>query len=330
MKQHARQNIFSISTFLLSLLLVTGCKKDVHEARSGTSGGSSNNNNTNNTNSCTDVKHVAGITVAYNTQYDMLEFKNADDFFTVTNQLASEYEEYNLANTNQTPGLSEADLDELDNRNQYDEFQPYKRFESMFPCFTSRRSQIEGVENQWLGSNMSGQDPDDMDLTFDDATNTLFNQNYEVMIRGMVYTLQPDGLHSSNGLLEIPSANCMAYQKMVNTFSDNGMIYKVKLAIVGSPVFSETIGKAVAYRKNELGQLVRARKKMNLTMSGNIYDDACNPINSNFSLSFPQSGSYTRRQLTTRMNSGAESWKTRAGELRVFLSTDTGNYDTSF
>lgn len=141
-----------------------------------------------------------GAQVTYEVNGCILKFSTTSDYNLVLQQLETDYELFNDNYENQYPGLTDEQLDDLDEQNGFDEFTPLKEFESLFGGFCSKRSEIEAVENTWLANNMTGIDPDDIDLTFDDAENTIFNNNYSFKIGNDTYQLTETGTYI-NGIL---------------------------------------------------------------------------------------------------------------------------------
>ncbi|QRN94517.1 C-type lectin domain-containing protein [Archangium violaceum] len=141
----------------------------------------------------------ANVPVTYETSNGVLRFNSADDLYAVINQLEADYETYNTNYENQYPNLTAEQMDVVDEQNNFDEFVPYKNLERQLSGFTSKRSRIEVVERTWLANDMTGTDPDSLDITFDDAENTLFNSNYELKIGQTVYRMTEYGLTEVGG-----------------------------------------------------------------------------------------------------------------------------------
>lgn len=137
----------------------------------------------------------AGVSIIYDIQNNILKFSSAADFNAVVDQLEVDYESYNTNYENQYPNLTAEQLDDMDEQNNFDQFKPFKDFEKLFPGFYSKRSEIEGIENAWVVNGFTGADPDDTDLTFDDALNTIFNGNYSFKLQNSVYQLTATGMY---------------------------------------------------------------------------------------------------------------------------------------
>jgi hypothetical protein len=165
--------------------------------------------------SATLVVSYAGVNITYEINNHILKFNSADDVNTVLNQMDADYETYNTNYVNQYPNLTEDQLDDMDDQTGFDEFTTFKNFEAQFSGFISKRSQIEVTENTWLSNDLSGTDPDDIDYTFDDAENTIFNDSYQLKIGDDAYEMRSDGLYNlSNGNLTMltPYSNLAANQ----------------------------------------------------------------------------------------------------------------------
>jgi hypothetical protein len=68
--------------------------------------------------------------------------------------------------------------------------------------YYSIRSEIESTEISWLNNNFGGTDPDDVDLTFDDAENTIFNGAYSFKVGNDVYQLTTAGMYVGGVLID--------------------------------------------------------------------------------------------------------------------------------
>lgn len=166
------------------------------------------------------------------------------------------------------------------------EFQPLKDFESNFNGFVSRRAFIEEVENIWLDKDMITEDPDNIDFTFDDAENTLFNKEYQVKIGCDIYEMRENGMinlsnpeetdnteNSSNYLTE--SENCFSNRKQKTPINiDNNTQVNLKIAINSFLVRSSAKSKVVYYKKVR-NKWKRRRGEMAVYLSGNVYYANC-------------------------------------------------------
>lgn len=141
----------------------------------------------------------AGVFIVFEVSNNILRFNSLSNANTVLVQLNIDYDEYNdNYDNNFDTTLTTDQLDSIDVVNGFDEFQPFKAFENLFPGYSSKRSEVESTENTWLANNFSGTDPDNIDLTFDDAENTIFNNNYSFKIGNDVYQLTSSGLYINN------------------------------------------------------------------------------------------------------------------------------------
>jgi hypothetical protein len=154
----------------------------------------------------------AGVTITYEADGCILKFNSMADVNTVINQLNADYDSYNNDYDSQYPNLTDEELDDMDEQNGFDEFQTFKNFEALFGGFCSKRAEIESVENTWLANNFSGLDPDEIDQTFDDAENTVFNNNYSFKIGGDIYQLTGSGVYI-NGVYQGDGGNSFISNK---------------------------------------------------------------------------------------------------------------------
>lgn len=144
----------------------------------------------------------ANVSVIFDVQAGMLKFNSITDVSTVLNQLDADYETYNTNYESQYPNLTPEQLDDIDEQNNFDQFKPFKDFEGLFSGFYSKRAEVENIEIAWLVNNFTGADPDDTDLTFDDALNTIFNGSNSFKIGNSVYQLTANGMYIDGVLNE--------------------------------------------------------------------------------------------------------------------------------
>jgi hypothetical protein len=144
----------------------------------------------------------AGVPIVYETANNLLRFNNLNDFNTVMDDLDAAYENWNQAYENNYPNLTPDQLDDIDDATGFDEFYEFRQFENMFAGFYSKRMEIENAETAWLNSDFATTDPESFDLTADDATNTVFNNNNSFKIGNDLYELTATGLYI-NGVLQI-------------------------------------------------------------------------------------------------------------------------------
>jgi hypothetical protein len=142
------------------------------------------------------VYNYAGVSITYEFNENILKFNSAADVNTVVDQLDADYESYNDSYESQYSNLTADQLDDMDDQNNFDEFTSLKNFETLFSGFSSKRLQIETTENTWLSNDLSGTDPDDIDFTFDDAENTVFNNSYQLKIGNDIYEMRSTGLYN--------------------------------------------------------------------------------------------------------------------------------------
>jgi len=144
----------------------------------------------------------AGAAVVFDIQANMLKFNNIGDVSAVLNQLDVDHETYNANYESQYPNLTADQLDAMDEQNNFDQFKPFKDFERLFSGFYSKRAEVENIEIAWLANNFTGADPDETDLTFDDALNTIFNGSNSFKIGNSVYQLTASGMYIDGVLNE--------------------------------------------------------------------------------------------------------------------------------
>jgi hypothetical protein len=183
----------------------------------------------------------AGAAVVFDMQTNMLKFNSTADVSAVLNQLDIDYETYNDNYENQYPNLTADQLDALDQQNGFDQFKPYKDFENLFSGFYSKRAEVENIENAWVSNNFTGADPDDTDLTFDDALNTIFNGTNSFKIGNSVYQLTATGMYIDGVLNEdVGTIALKAYDLKFNPLFDSDYSFFSPAVLRGGPSFDLT------------------------------------------------------------------------------------------
>lgn len=172
----------------------------------------------------------AGVTITYEADGCILKFNSLADADAVLNQLEADDDNYNDDYDSQYPNATEDELDDLDEQNNFDNMKVYRDFEALFGGFCSKRSELEEIENTWLSNNFNGTDPDDIDLTFDDAENTIFNSSYSFKIGTDVYQLTSTGMYK-NGVLQDEGGSSLNHKP-------NNFIELPKYGILSGPLSS--------------------------------------------------------------------------------------------
>lgn len=288
----------------------------------------------------------AGASITYDMQSNMLVFSSTSDVNAVLDQLEADYETYNTEYESQYPNLTAEQLDAMDVQNNFDQFKPFKDFESLFPGYYSKRSEVENIENSWLNNNFTGSDPDDTDLTFDDALNTIFNTNYSFKLENIIYHLTSTGMYiggvlnedigtiaSSFDLNDLnlgdfnsvatysvksgPLLNEFSYNlapgcktnkkdKIFPTFDNDTKRVKQKVSITSIGIHSSAGSKIVYYKRNSNGNWKHARTDMAVTAGGTIYNRECTQT-LQFSLRNPISDFKKRNRIAVRAKSNSNS-----------------------
>jgi hypothetical protein len=144
----------------------------------------------------------AGVSITYEVNNNILKFGSFSDVNTVLDQLDSDYNtNYDNYDSQLDTSLSVGQLDSLDEINGFSPRITFRNFENLFAGYSSKKSQIEGIESAWLYNDLSGTHPADGDLTFDDAQNTIFNTDYSFKIGNDLYNLTSTGMYV-NGILQ--------------------------------------------------------------------------------------------------------------------------------
>lgn len=288
----------------------------------------------------------ANVSVVYDVQSNILKFESAEDFNAVLEQLEADYETYNTNYESQYPNLTAEQLDDMDVQNNFDQFKPFKDFENLFPGYYSKRSEVENIENAWLNSNFTGSDPDDTDLTFDDALNTIFNTNYSFKLGNIIYQLTSTGMYIGGVLNEdigtisstfdlndlnlgdfnsvatysvksgpllnefsenlAPGCKTNKKDKIFPTFDNDTKRVKQKVSITSVGIHSSAGSKIVYYKRNSNGNWKNARTDMAFTAGGTIYNRECTQT-LQFSLRSPISDFKKRNRIAVRAKSNSNS-----------------------
>jgi hypothetical protein len=175
----------------------------------------------------------AGVTITFEIDNNILRFNSASDLNAVLTQLDTDYENHNNTyDNNYDTSLTADQMDSIDGVTGFDEFYTFKTFENLFSGFTSKRMGIESTENTWLNNNFTGTDPDDIDLTFDEAENTVFNSDYSFKIGSDLYQLTSTGWYI-NGVLE---GSASLFKPEINdVFAGTGDIFEDENDIRSGP-----------------------------------------------------------------------------------------------
>ncbi len=306
----------------------------------------------------------AGVVVTYEVANHILRFNSASDYNAVADQLDADYDTYNDTYDNQYLNLTSAQLDDVDATNNFDEFKKFKDFENLFSGFVSKRSEIENTENSWLSSAFITTDPDDVDLTFDDAMNTLFNNNYSVKVGSDIYQLSASGLYLNGNLQAnvqdnfkqknfLPnthpiitdyavyinsiirnyksnydelSPSCKTNKKTIRPGEFGDDKYKLKVALNSIIIRSGIKSKVVHYAKKN-GNWQKARAKMASLVGGTVYDNNCS-FSFQTSLRNPNSGWKNRRRLKVAYHKCCEIWRTYTDKIAGSFDTNAGHAGT--
>jgi len=301
----------------------------------------------------------AGVTITYEVYNHILRFNSTNDFNSVVDQLEADYDTYNDNYDAQYPNLTPEQMDDIDVTNNFDEFATYKNFENLFSGFISKRSQIESTENAWISSDFMSTDPDDIDLTFDDAINTVFNSDNAFKVGNDIYQLTADGLyingtlqvfvkkpfHSDldfasykvgenigiyrNALLENNEdeelgPTCQTNKKNTGFPQFGNDKYKFKVALT-SLSFRSTVKSKVKHFAYKNGHWKHTRAEMAVFIGGRALNSLCNEVAS-FSTRKPSpNGWKKRRQLKVHIRDTNIVWKANPGDVVGSFDTALGN-----
>jgi hypothetical protein len=245
----------------LAVNLVQSCKKTEAEQPTNTEASQSDNSHPSNIVSersfnCTLLK--SDIVK----QNGMLVFRDRQHYEECIQCLEKEVEDYNDAYVRRYPGATAAQLDALDDLNNFNDWEPLVQFEQE-KSFTSLRSVVDAQNKQWL-SNQFGET-----INFDESPDhncpiqsvverSFFNVNGSVKIGNDVINMDDSD--------EPESIDCCAFLKQTSfTFDLNNDPYLAnrqvlcRIAVESGVVVSKLVGKTEHYRKvNGVYKLRRA------------------------------------------------------------------------
>lgn len=306
------------------------------------------------------VVGYAGVAITYEANGCILRFNSLEDINAVLDQLEAEYDEYNDDYESQYPNMSAEELDDMDEQNNFDEYKTYKDFENMFNGFCSKRAEVEAAENTWLANNFSGTDPDDIDLTFDETENTIFNSNYSFKVGNDVYQLTSSGMYKNGLLLDdggnafiLNRDNNLIYANMLNNrenrysgpmfgnyFSDSrswltdcksNKRKRSPAIIVGNHTFYQKVAiNAIGVRTSIKGKVIhykngkKKRYEMAVGVSGPVYNLSCAPIGNKSNTNPNGAGYKKRRKLKTKVFEEGKIWKTYINEVGTSFAASGG------
>jgi len=268
----------------------------------------------------------------------MIKFNSVSDANTVINKLLLEDSLWNSANDTQYGNYTVDQLDSIDLAINFDEFKKFREFENLFPGFVSKRKSLETLENTWLNNNLTGTDPDNLDFTFDDAENTVFNNQNKFKIGTNIYELKVDGLYI-NGVFQgdggsqfvTNAANPCISGRRHNFYSEvqvPNRKYKLKVAVHSIGIRSSAKGKVVSLKLKSTGGYKRSRAQLGVICGGNIYSTNCS-FNFAFGIRKPSpSGFLKRRELKVvyrQWGAGGQIvYKTRPNETSATFQLASG------
>jgi hypothetical protein len=305
---------------------------------------------------CEITASYAGVNITYETAGGILRFNSASDFNAVVDQLEADYDSYNDNYDSQYPNLTPQQMDDVDAANNFDEFKPYKDFENLFNGFYSKRAEIEGVENTWISSGFTTTDPDDVDLTFDDALNTVFNSSNSFKIGSDTYQLTSDGLYI-NGVLQASvrspfhseTADFASFKNgmLTNPFQDNWVScksnkkdkifpqfnnqterYKFKVSLTSVSIRSQVRVKVKHFTLKSNGHWANTRANMAVFLVGRTRNSLCNEV-ATFNHREPSpNGWKNRKQVKWYAWDTTIIWRAFSGDLGGSFDTEVGHSDS--
>lgn len=296
--------------------------------------------------------YYAGAAITFDVVNNRLKFNSTTDVFTVINQLNADYETYNQNYDNQYPSLTAEQLDDMDDQTGFDEFKPYKDFEKLFTGFSSKRAELEALENNWLNNNFSGSNPDDYDFTFDDGENTIFSNENSFQVGSDSYELNNNGLYI-NGLLQAGvenkkfpireiqqsvystavffngstnptiALNCKTNKSDKGDFVVGTEKFRLKVAINSFGFHSSAKGKVIHFKRKNNGNWKRVRTEMAAAVGGTIYSNLCNE-SFQFVRREPANGWARRKQVKAKQGEWNKIYKTNTDQLSSLFDTPSG------
>lgn len=282
---------------------------------------------------CGITKTYGGVNITYETTSGMLKFNSINDVNTVINLLDLQDSIWNTNYDAPYLGYTIDQMDYVDSINNFSEFKKFKEFENLFPGFISKRNQLETLENNWMNNNFTGLDPDSLNLTQDEAENTIFNSNNKFKIGSIVYELKPSGMYVNNLLDGSFATTSPCIAKTRNAWfepENSNRRYKIKASIHSIGFRSTAKGKVVAFKRKSSGGWKRSRAEMAVSAGGNIYTTKCF-LNFSFTLRKPSPNGFAKKRslkvLYRQWGSGGQIvYRTKPNEFAAAISLPNGLY----
>ena len=260
------------------------------------------------------VVYYAGVSITYEQAYGRLRFNSEADLQTVLDQLDAAYEAHNANYENLYPSLTPEQMDNMDVTTGFDEFATYRAFENLFPGYTSKRKELENMEESWLAANMTGSNPDNYDMTFDNSENAVFGAGYQLTVGSTVYTMNTELQPATTGASPM-LIGCISNKRKTKdiTSPDNTRQFKLKVALNSIWIRSSAKGKVVSYVKSG-NRWKRSRAHIAAGNGGTIYDNNCSNT-WNFTGRNPVNGYKKRKEMKEVRRGYATWWKTMPGQV---------------
>ncbi len=267
----------------------------------------------------------AGVIITHEYHSGLLRFNSEADLQTVLDQLDADYEAHNANYENLYPTLTPEQLDNMDVTTGFDEFATYRAFENLFPGYTSKRKELEIIEENWLAADMTGAHPDNSDMSFDNSENTVFGPGYQLKIGTTVHTLNTDLQPAATGASPM-LIGCISNKRRPKSFTspDGSRKFELKVALNSIWIRSSAKGKVVSYVKSG-NRWKRSRAHIAAGNGGTIYDNNCSNT-WNFTGRNPVNGYKKRKEIKIVRRGYATWWKTMPGQ--VFATFDALNIAT--
>tara|TARA_B110001469_G_scaffold127397_1_gene148120 strand:+ start:4668 stop:5768 length:1101 start_codon:yes stop_codon:yes gene_type:complete len=190
-----------IAIALLSVTLITNCKKEVSNPSSSPSG-FNYKVKSNIDYSKISVKQSSSRTSSIG---GILHFADMATFLAVEADLEQQVEELDDAFVDVYNYLNDEDINLMQEDLNFDEFQPLYDFEENFPNFNSIRAKI--AEETMIYDEIEDQDPnsdpEDSFIIFSDVTRTLINESGDIAIGNKIYRINNDGSHWEINSLDV-------------------------------------------------------------------------------------------------------------------------------
>ena len=259
----------------------------------------------------------------------MLVFQDLEHLWNCADCLEIDYQNYNDNYESQYPNATPEELDELDERNRFDHWQPFIDFESSLG-FNSLRANVERAIVAWEETPIPNinpdDDPDDSTPIMHENVRALFNERGMAMVGGKVLT---EAFFNEEADSRQDDCGWALSRKRTFTSSDdpnlNNREIKLKVGVRSGLVRSKLKGKIV-HKRRVGNKMKRRRAHIRAYVGGRGMSDGSFGDNCDISAQFWNSPyqSYKKRRVRRVRSRIWSLWR------EACVDTDHPQFNTSF